>query len=163
MIPFRGQDEKKEEKMIRVSMESCGLPWWLGGKESTCRCWRPGFNRLVGKISWRRKWQPHSSSLAWEIPWTEEPGGATVRGVAKNRTRLSKYTVTWNLENPCRKGRMGGCRDGGDWVGPGVGKGLCVEAAAVDSRKFYKGGDEIGSRTQSCGDVRREHRGPRKH
>ena len=25
----------------------------------------------------------HSSILAWEIPWTKEPGGATVLGVAK--------------------------------------------------------------------------------
>ena len=25
----------------------------------------------------------HSSILAWEIPWSEEPGGATVHGVAK--------------------------------------------------------------------------------
>ena len=25
----------------------------------------------------------------WEIPWTEEPDGATVHGVAKSRTRLS--------------------------------------------------------------------------
>ena len=25
----------------------------------------------------------HSSILAWKIPWTEEPGGATVHGVAK--------------------------------------------------------------------------------
>ena len=24
--------------------------------------------------------------LAWEIPWTEEPGGATVHGVAKRWT-----------------------------------------------------------------------------
>ena len=31
----------------------------------------------------------HSSVLAWRIPWMEEPGGATVRGVAKTRTRLS--------------------------------------------------------------------------
>ena len=28
----------------------------------------------------------HSSILAWEIPWIEEPGGATVRGVAKSWT-----------------------------------------------------------------------------
>ena len=28
----------------------------------------------------------HSSILAWEIPGTEEPGGATVRGVAKSWT-----------------------------------------------------------------------------
>ena len=24
-----------------------------------------------------------SSILAWEVPWTEEPGGATVHGVAE--------------------------------------------------------------------------------
>ena len=28
----------------------------------------------------------HSSILAWRIPWTEEPGGATIHGVAKSRT-----------------------------------------------------------------------------
>ena len=28
----------------------------------------------------------HSSVLAWRIPWTEEPGGATVYGVAKSQT-----------------------------------------------------------------------------
>ena len=31
----------------------------------------------------------HSSVLAWRIPWTEEPGGATVHGVAKSQTPLS--------------------------------------------------------------------------
>ena len=33
----------------------------------------------------------HSSILAWKIPWTEEPGGATVHGVAKSWTRLSTW------------------------------------------------------------------------
>ena len=28
----------------------------------------------------------HSSILAWETPWTEEPEGATVHGVAKSQT-----------------------------------------------------------------------------
>ena len=31
----------------------------------------------------------HSSTLAWRIPWTEEPGGADVYGVAKSWARLS--------------------------------------------------------------------------
>ena len=31
----------------------------------------------------------HSSILAWDIPWTEEPGGATVRGVTESWTQLS--------------------------------------------------------------------------
>ena len=26
----------------------------------------------------------HSSILGWRIPWTEEPGGATVHGVAQS-------------------------------------------------------------------------------
>ena len=29
----------------------------------------------------------HSNILAWEILWTEEPGRATVHGVAKSQTR----------------------------------------------------------------------------
>ena len=28
----------------------------------------------------------HSSILAWRIPWSEEPGGATVHGVAKSQS-----------------------------------------------------------------------------
>ena len=36
----------------------------------------------------------HSSILAWKIPWTEEPGGLQVQGVAKSRTRLSDFTFT---------------------------------------------------------------------
>ena len=28
----------------------------------------------------------HSRILAWEIPWTEEPGRASVRGIAKSGT-----------------------------------------------------------------------------
>ena len=48
----------------------------------------PGSGRSLGveNVS-----PPTSSSLVLEIPWTEEPGGATVHGVAKSRTRLSDY------------------------------------------------------------------------
>jgi len=28
----------------------------------------------------------HFSILAWKIPWTEEPGRATVHGIAKSQT-----------------------------------------------------------------------------
>ena len=38
-----------------------GLPRWLSGKESTCkcrRCKRHGFDPWLGKIPWRKKWQP---------------------------------------------------------------------------------------------------------
>ena len=33
----------------------------------------------------------HSSILAWRIPWTEEPGGVAVYGVAKIQTRQSMH------------------------------------------------------------------------
>ena len=35
-----------------------GLPRWLSGKESACRCRRGRCSPLVRKIPWRRKWQP---------------------------------------------------------------------------------------------------------
>ena len=40
---------------------------------------------------------PHSSTLAWKIPWTQEPGGAAVHGVAESRTRLSDFTFTFHF------------------------------------------------------------------
>ena len=43
-----------------------GLPRWLRGKESSCQCWRRGFNPWVGKILWRGKWQPTPVFLAGE-------------------------------------------------------------------------------------------------
>ena len=39
-----------------------------------------------------------SSILTWRIPWTEEPGGPTVHGVAKSRTWLSYQHLT-TLDN----------------------------------------------------------------
>ena len=55
-----------------------GLPWWLSGKESTCRWRRRGFDPWVRKIPWRKKWQPtpvflpgksHGQSLVGYSPW----------------------------------------------------------------------------------------------
>ena len=40
---------------------------------------------------------PHSSTLPWKIPWTEEPGGLQVHGVAKSRTPLSDFTLTFHF------------------------------------------------------------------
>ena len=34
-----------------------------------------------------------SSILAWRTPWTEEPGGATVHGTSKSRTRLKQLSM----------------------------------------------------------------------
>ena len=41
----------------------------------------------VQSVGWEdpldKKMATHSSTLAWEIPWTEDPGGTTVHGIAK--------------------------------------------------------------------------------
>ena len=38
---------------------------------------------LGGEDLLEKEMATHPSILAWEIPWTEEPGRATVHGVAK--------------------------------------------------------------------------------
>ena len=43
------------------------------------------FDPWVGKIPLEQEIATHSSILAWRIPWTEEPGGATVRGSQRVR------------------------------------------------------------------------------
>ena len=53
------------------------------GKESACNA------RDVGEDPLEEEMANHSSAPAWEISWTEDPGGATVQGVAKSQTRLS--------------------------------------------------------------------------
>ena len=39
-----------------ASLRPEGLPRWHAGKESACKCEKPGFDPLVGKIPWRREW-----------------------------------------------------------------------------------------------------------
>ena len=67
---------------VGISLLLKGLHRWLNGKESACRCGRPGFNSWLRKIPWRRKWQPTpvcllgeshgQSSLAGYSPWSRK-------------------------------------------------------------------------------------------
>ena len=42
----------------------------------------------------------HSSVLDWKVPWTEEPGGATVYGIAKSGTGLSdRAHIDWGFNS----------------------------------------------------------------
>ena len=49
--------------------------------------------KAVSSLGWEdpleKGMATHSHILAWKIPWTDEPGGATVHGVAKIHTRMS--------------------------------------------------------------------------
>ena len=71
--------------VLENSRHWCGLPTWLS------ICGSPTMQetqvRSLGQEDPLEKGMAtHSSILAWRIPWTEEPGGATVHGVAKSRT-----------------------------------------------------------------------------
>ena len=49
----------------------------------------------------------HSSSLAWKIPWTEKPGGVTVKGAGKElnmaeRARARTHTRTIKIKGRVR-------------------------------------------------------------
>ena len=57
------------------SLMSGRLLMQLSGKESTCQCWRCGFDPLGWEDPLEKEMATHSSFLAWEIPWAEEPGG----------------------------------------------------------------------------------------
>ena len=66
MINCNGKEYKTELVYI------CGLPWWLGGKDSV----RNAGDRSLGwEDPLEEDMVTHSSILAWKIPWTEEPGG----------------------------------------------------------------------------------------
>ena len=41
---------------------------------------------LGWEVSLEKGMANHSNNLVWRIPWTEEPGGDIVHGVAKSRT-----------------------------------------------------------------------------
>ena len=48
---------KMVNKIISISTDIAGLPWWHCGKESSYQCRRHNFNPWVRKIPCRRKWQ----------------------------------------------------------------------------------------------------------
>ena len=74
--------------LVWLSLASLqGLPRWLNGQASACKCRRCRFDPWVGKIPWRRTWQPtpvflpgesHGQrSLAGYSPWGRKELGMT--------------------------------------------------------------------------------------
>ena len=97
VIQSKVSQKEKNKYHILIYMESRGLPCWLSGKESTCKCRRHGFDPWVRKIPWRRKWQPlHYSCLrnsmdrgAWQT---------RVHGVAEELDMTQQLNNKCNLE-----------------------------------------------------------------
>ena len=53
--------------------QNSGLPWWLSGKEYSCKHRRLRFN-LGQEDPLEKEMASHSRILAWKIPWMAEPG-----------------------------------------------------------------------------------------
>ena len=75
---------------------SNGLPWCLGGKESSCQGRRCRSDSWISKSPWRRKWKPTPVFLAWNIQWTEKPWLQAMWGHKKSN-------MTWWLNNNFQK------------------------------------------------------------
>ena len=56
---------------------SMGLPWLI------CFVLVRYVLRIIGRLD--KEVETHASILVWRIPWTEEPGGCTVYGVAESQ------------------------------------------------------------------------------
>ena len=70
--------------------------WWCSGKEPASQCRRNkrhGSNPCIWKISWRRAWSMRILQYSClESPMDRGVWRATVHGVAKSQTRLSRHT-----------------------------------------------------------------------
>ena len=85
------------------------LPWWLGGKESTCQCRERRFDSWVGKIPGRRKWQPtpvflpgksHGQrSLVGYSPWGHKESDTTEQ---LSNSNILDFLLVETLGNICK-------------------------------------------------------------
>jgi len=73
-----------------IFFKKYGLPWWLRQYRIRLQFRRPGFHPWFGKIPRRMAWQPTPVFLAWRIPMDRGTWWATVHGVIKSWTQLSK-------------------------------------------------------------------------
>ena len=126
---------------LKIGVSLLWAPWWLRGKESSCRYRRHVFHLWVGKISRRRKWQPtpvflplksHGQrSLEGYSPWGCKRIGynlSTKQQQCKLYNIMGKLlkirathssTVAWRIpwtEEPGGLQSMGSQRVGHNWV-----------------------------------------------
>ena len=82
-----GVNSRLHRNHIYIDLPHChfGLPRWVRGKESTCRCRRHRFDPWGREDPLEVAVTTHSSLLAWRIPWTEGPGGLQSMGSQRIR------------------------------------------------------------------------------
>ena len=62
------------------------LPQWAQTVENLPPMWETQVQSLGWEDPLEKGIATHSSILVWEIPWTEEPGGGILHGVAESDT-----------------------------------------------------------------------------
>ena len=73
---------------FRRTYAKWGLPWWLSWYRIHLQCKQIQFRSLSQKDPLEKEMATHSSIPAWRTPWTEEPVGDIVHGVAKSQIQL---------------------------------------------------------------------------
>ena len=73
---------KKKIFFFNLSSSPLGFPGCSVAKNLPANTGDVGLIAGLGR-SREKEMATHSSILTWEIPWTEEPGGDTVHGVAE--------------------------------------------------------------------------------
>ena len=64
---INGYNQPPPSLRHQLSVNSGGLPWWLGWYRICPQCRRPKFDPWFGKIPWRREWLPTSVILPGEF------------------------------------------------------------------------------------------------
>ena len=78
-----------EEGFLVTSVGNQWLPWCPQMVKNLPAVQETQVQSLGWEDPLEKEIATHSSKLAWKIPWTEEPGQATVHGVAKSWICLS--------------------------------------------------------------------------
>ena len=104
---LRGDHSNNNKNNTRQVLGREGLPRWLGGKESACRCKRCRFNPWSRKIPWRSKWQPtpvflpgkcHGQrSLAGHSPWARKESDTPLQ---LNSNNVGQWKIDILMGNP---------------------------------------------------------------
>ena len=89
-VRFLGQEEPWTRDRLPTPV-FLGFPGGSDSKESTCQCWRQGFDPWVGKISQRRKWQLISVFLLGKSHGQRSLAGYSSYGLKRvGQSRLTK-------------------------------------------------------------------------
>ena len=84
--------------MCKLYIYTCvwGPPWWLSGKEPTCKAGDTGFDPCIRKMPCRRKWQPTPVFLLGKSHGRGDPLQKTrMLGKIEGKRRRVQLRMSW--------------------------------------------------------------------